>query len=74
VLDAARESLKRGRAARDEVHACYNGTYYEGMRHCEIIRDWIEPLEWYGGLTRRERRLIQAYLYMSRDTRARRTP
>lgn len=61
VLDAMRESLRVGKTERDKIHDCYNGTYYEGSRHCEIVRDWAEHLRWYG-LDNRTERFIELYL------------
>lgn len=61
VLDAARKELKRGREEYNKVLPCYNGTYYEGSRHVEIIRDWVKPLTWYG-LARAESRFVKHFL------------
>jgi len=61
VLDAIRDSLRAGRDERNMVHDCYNGTYYEGGRHCQIVRDWAEQIRWYS-LSDREESLVSHYL------------
>lgn len=62
VLEAIRESLKVGRKARNTIHDVYQGGWYAGSRHCEIVREWAEKLKWYGGLSNREESLIDHYL------------
>ena len=64
VLEAIRGSLRDGRVARDTVHACYKGTYYEGSRHCEIVRDWAEQLSGYR-LEDRQAHFVDVYLRFS---------
>jgi hypothetical protein len=44
VLEAIRQSAVKPSAERNKVHDCYKGTYYEGKRHVEIVRDWAEKL------------------------------
>ena len=66
VLDAARGELARGRAAYNTVHACYNGTYYEGCRHVEIVRDWMEQLQWYS-LNDKDTRFVEKFLSWTAD-------
>ena len=62
VLDAMRDSLRAGREARDTVHECYDGTWYENSRHCEIVRDWAKQIQSYGGLPGRDESFIRHYL------------
>ena len=61
VLEAIRDSLRAGRADRNTVHECYNGTHYAGSRHCEIVRDWAEQIRWYS-LSDRDESLVAHYL------------
>lgn len=62
VLQAIKESLNTPEEERNKVHECYDGTYYEGSRHVEIVRDWAKDLKWYGGLTNEEEELIEKFL------------
>lgn len=69
VLEHIRESigqaLERGRAEYwDKVERCYDGTYYEGMRHVEIVRDWAEKIRGYG-LDPEEQALVDLFLEFS---------
>lgn len=48
LLEAIREGLDW------KVYDCYQGTYYAGSPHCDIIADWAEEIRWYGGLGKRE--------------------
>jgi hypothetical protein len=62
ILEAMRDSLRDGRSNRNLVHDCYKGTYWEGSRHCEIVRDWAEQIKWYGGLSDRDESFVAHYL------------
>jgi len=62
VIKAVRQSLRDGRAKRNTVYDCYNGTHYEGSRHCEIVRDWARDVSWYGGLSPYDEQLLTRYL------------
>ena len=61
VLEAIADSLRDGRQARNTVHDCYKGTWYEGSRHCEIVRDWSRELQAYC-LAAAESALVDHYL------------
>lgn len=61
VLEAIRESLKAGRKKRNRVLDCYKDTWFEGSRHCEIVREWAEDLKWYG-LESKDEKLVEKYL------------
>ena len=60
ILDAIQESLRVGRQARNTIHDCYKGTYYEGSRHCEIVRDWAEQIR--HSVQGQEEALVRRYL------------
>lgn len=62
VIEAITESLEADDEDRNQVHPSYDGTYYEGSRHCEIVRDWAEQISSYGGLSPADEWLIGHYL------------
>lgn len=61
ILDAMRESLRKGRAERNKVHDCYNGTHYVGCRHVEIVRDWADAMR-YWNLDKKESNFVYKFL------------
>jgi hypothetical protein len=61
VLEYIRESLAAGPDEWNKVHDCYKGTYYEGSRHVEIVRDWAADLQNYS-LDERDKKLVDFFL------------
>jgi len=61
VLEAIQESLDRPAEERNKIHKCYDGTWYEGSRHVEIVRDWAKDLKWYF-LTDEQEELVDKFL------------
>ena len=60
VLGEIQGSLEHGPDAT--VYDCYKGTWYEGSPHHAILRDWVEHIRNYGGLSGGDRELIDRYL------------
>lgn len=67
VMEKIRESMDEGPASWNAVHECYKGTYYEGSRHVEIVRDWAEELTSYCGLSKKDEKLLNLFLTVTRD-------
>lgn len=61
VLEAMREELRKGRAEYSKVNDCYKGTYYEGSRHVEIVRDWARMAQG-NGLCGHDRAFVDRFL------------
>jgi hypothetical protein len=61
VLEYITESLYSPPEKRNLVHDCYNGTWYEGSRHVEIVRDWAKDLLNYS-LNDADRILVDRFL------------
>ena len=60
VLEDIRESMAN-QGGWDTVHDCYNGTWYEGSRHVEIVRDWATELGNYF-LSDADTKLVERFL------------
>lgn len=65
VLDAMREELRKGRAEYSKALDCYQGTYYEGSRHVDIIMDWARMAQG-NGLCGRDRAFVDRFLSWTR--------
>lgn len=66
VLEKIRESIDKGPASWNVVHDCYKGTYYDGSRHVEIVRDWAKDLSNYF-LSEADKKLVERFLEMTEE-------
>lgn len=66
VIEALIDELNSGPEQWNQIHDCYKGTYYDGCRHVEILRDWAKDLKYYGGLSPAEEFLIRHFLEVTK--------
>jgi len=48
------------------IYDCYVGSYYEGMPHCAVVRDWAFELKNYF-LTEEEEEIVDKFLELTKE-------